>query len=715
MLLTEIYQDALATKCLIELLKTNLHLHLKGVTGSLDAVFIAAMAQEMSSSNHLVIASGKEEAFYLMNDIETLLDDADAELEHKRVLLFPSSQRKSRDAEPDAGNVLLRSEAIKQLNSGRPLLLVTYPEAMMEKVVSSRTLTSQTLQLCRGAKVDMDFAVDVLMEYDFERVDFVVEPGQYAVRGGIIDVFSYGSDNPYRIEFQGDAIESLRTFDPVSQLSIKQYDSVSIIPNLERPHEMHKRHNEKVNLLHYYGKRDVVWGEGLGFAFGNGGGEDGGEDLSTQDEIAKGLQELHVVEMGANTLFDSNIPIEETSERQPLFNKQFDLLLQNLANHMELGYRCFISTTSSQQKKRLERIFSEFPTSDGGHGLVQHENVGFLEQSLRAGFIDHTAKLLVYTDHEIFERYHKYTVRDLKSNSEALTMKELLELKPGDYVTHIDFGVGQFAGLQKIDNNGKQQEVIRLSYKGGDTLYISIHSLHKISRYVGKEGAAPSLDRLGSKKWELLKQKTKKRVKDIAKELISLYAKRKASQGFSFSPDNYLQNELEASFMYEDTPDQLKATREVKHDMESCAPMDRLVCGDVGFGKTEVAMRAAFKAVCDNKQVAVLVPSTILAFQHYNTFCERLKGMPVNIDYLNRFRTANERKRLLADLESGKIDILIGTHAITSKDVKYHDLGLLIVDEEQKFGVSMKEKLRQMKVNVDCLTLTATPIPRTLQ
>ncbi len=402
------------------------------------------------------------------------------------------------------------------------------------------------------------------------------------------------------------------------------------------------------------------------------------------------------------------------TERQPMFNKQFEMLLQSLNSYIDKGYRCLLNVANVQQQKRLEKIFTEFPTADG-EGLLCRKEITYQNLSLRAGFIDHSLKLLCYTDHEIFERYHKYVVRDLQQSREAMTMKELLELKPGDYVTHMDFGVGRFMGLQKIENNGKEQEVIRIEYRDNGYLYISIHALHKISRYVGKDGVPPTLNKLGSSSWNLLKQKTKKQVKDIAKDLILLYAKRKATRGFAFSADSYLQNELEASFIYEDTPDQNKATQDVKHDMEHSAPMDRLVCGDVGFGKTEVAIRAAFKAVCDSKQVAVLVPSTILAFQHYNTFCNRLDGMPVNVDYLNRFRTTKEKNKILKELKEGKIDILIGTHAITGNGVEFKKLGLLIIDEEQKFGASVKEKLRQMKVNVDCLTLTATPIPRTLQ
>lgn len=755
--MTEIYKDASVVTHLLDLLKfsretssrpsvvadngnnvtqnTNLRIHVKGVTGSADAVLCGAVAEELNHCNHLVIAGSKEDAFYLQNDLETLLDDTGVETERKRVLLFPASYRKTHDVEDtDNANVLMRSEVVKQLNSGRCLVVVTYPEALVEKVVSSHTLTQRTLQVAKGARLDMDTVVDVLMDYDFERVDFVVEPGQYAVRGGIIDVFSFANDNPYRIEFFDDEVDSLRTFDTVSQLSIKQYDKISIIPNLEQHHEIQQQVDEKVTLIHYYGSDDVVWTEGLMFISENidklyADAKQTHDKVSqtatvkpvplgdiycTANEMLHDLLRCRTVELGGTAFFSKATVLDADTERQPMFNKQFDMLIDSLNNYLDKDYRCLLNVSNGQQRKRLEKILAEFPTAEG-EGLARRDKIEFLPSSLRAGFIDHNTHLLCYTDHEIFERYHKYVVRDLQSNREALTLKELMELKPGDYVTHIDYGVGRFMGLQKIENDGKVQEVIRLEYKNNDTLYISIHSLHKISRYVGKEGAAPTLNRLGSNTWQVLKQKTKKQVKDIAKDLIKLYAQRKASQGFAFSADTYLQNELEASFLYEDTPDQYKATQDVKHDMEASSPMDRLVCGDVGFGKTEVAIRAAFKAVCDSKQVAVLVPSTILAFQHYNTFCDRLQGLPVNIDYLNRFRSTKERNKILADLKSGKLDILIGTHAIAGKAVQFKNLGLLIVDEEQKFGVSVKEKLRQMKVNVDCLTLTATPIPRTLQ
>jgi len=729
--------------------KGETRLNVKGLTGSLVAVHGATLASHYQDRSLLFLVGNKEEAFYLQNDLETLLGEADADIDHKRVLLFPTTYRRAYQSDDtDNANVLMRSEVVKQLGSGRSLVVVTYPEALAEKVISQKTLVKNTLEIFKGSALDMDYVIDILNEYGFEREDFVVQPGQFAVRGGIIDVFSYANEHPFRIEFFDDNVESLRSFDTVTQLSVKQYDRINILPNLERgiasddEVEDADKEAERVGLLSYFASSDIVLASGLlpaceamenGLASARAEFEKIQKDKEkgivrlqnakpdelycSANEFLKTLMNCNVIETDSSPFFSKAHVVECGSEPQPTFNKQFDLLQKSLADFNERGYQLFVSVSGEQQRKRLAKIFAgkENATDDTSAFVDGQMRLSIFDFQLAKGFIDHDEKLLCFTDHEIFERYHKYTVRDMSQNRESLTLKELFELKPGDFVTHIDYGVGRFSGLEKIDTNGKQQEVIRLVYKNNDTLYISIHSLHKISRYVGKDGVPPVLNRLGSNTWQALKQKTKRQVKDIARDLIALYAKRKATRGFAFSADSYLQNELEASFMYEDTPDQLKATIDVKSDMESPSPMDRLVCGDVGFGKTEVAIRAAFKAVCDSKQVAVLVPSTILAFQHYNTFCERLKGLPVNIDYLNRFRTTKERNQILANLESGKLDILIGTHAITNSKVKFKDLGLLIIDEEQKFGVSVKERLKQMRTNVDVLTLTATPIPRTLQ
>lgn len=751
MLLTELYtQSKIVEQIGTQLEAGEERIHLDGLTGSLSAVVAAALAERYPDKSQLLIATGKEEAYYLLNDLETLLEEEDKELEQKRVLLFPPSYRKPyrrpttanpdqpHEVQDDGGdlfetdnaNIMQRSEVVNQLNSGRPLMVVTFPEALSEKVVSSRTLTRNTLRIAKGTKVDMDFVMDVLQEYDFERVDFVVEPGQYAVRGGIIDVFSYANDNPYRIEFFDDIVDSLRTFDPVTQLSIHQYDTISVLPNMQRRAQDVVTIEDHVPLTHYFGTTDMVWVQGLMFAcdqietlYANTGRDD--SHYVSANDFLRSLLRCRILEQGNSTYFTKAVRLKANSLPQPALGKQFDLLIDTFNRYWERGYRILVTVANEQQQRRLTKVLASVqPTYDalaiaagkglGGKSLATA--VEFLDFQLSHGFVDEDQQLLCFTDHEIFERYHKYTVRDLRDSHQALTLKELFELKPGDFVTHIDYGVGRFSGLEKITTpGGNTQEVIRLIYKNNDTLYISIHGLHKISRYVGKEGTPPTLNRLGSNTWQVLKQKTKKQVKDIAKDLIALYARRKASKGFAFSADSYLQEQLEASFFYEDTPDQLKATQEVKHDMEDAVPMDRLICGDVGFGKTEVAIRAAFKAVCDSKQVAVLVPNTILAFQHYNTFHERLQGLPVNIDYLNRFRTTKEKNEIYQKVENGKIDILIGTHAITNKNLHFKDLGLLIIDEEQKFGVSAKEKLRQMKTGVDTLTLTATPIPRTLQ
>ena len=747
MILTDLYKDSLFIKNITNHLSSSkARLHVDGMTGSLPAVAIAALAQRMPTVSQLIIAPSKEEAYYLQNDLEALLT---GDKEGSRVMLFPTSYRKAYHYDPDQtenANILMRNEVVKTLSGSEPLIVVSYADALNEKVVSSNTFRANTLRIARGQKLDMWEAVERLQEMGFEREDFVVEPGQYAVRGGIVDVYSFASDLPFRIEFFDDEVDSLRTYDTVSQLSVKQMERIDIVPDFQGVKrgdegESERSIESRVSLMEYFGSDDIVWTQSLMMtaeqmeklladtrkAYSDrladkehpvAGDLPKPEEMScSANEFLHKLLDCKIVEYGNSHYFSQAERIEHHSEPQPAFNKQFDLLTANLADYAERGYHLLITVSNDSQEKRLKKIFEESENSPTFNfdSTRSSNSIQLSTFNLSHGFIDHDAKVLCYTDHEIFDRYHKYTVKDLRSTHEALTLKELFELKPGDFVTHIDYGVGRFSGLEKVTNNGKSQELIRLIYKGGDVLYISIHGLHKISRYVGREGEAPTLNRLGSNTWQVLKAKTKRQVKDIAKDLIALYAKRKASQGFAFSEDCSMQEQLEASFLYEDTPDQLKATVAVKHDMEGRAPMDRLVCGDVGFGKTEVAIRAAFKACCDDKQVAVLVPNTILAFQHYNTFRERLKGMPVRVDYLNRFRTTKEKNQIYKDTEEGKIDILIGTHAITNKQLKFKDLGLLIIDEEQKFGVSVKEKLKQMRVGVDCLTLTATPIPRTLQ
>ena len=741
MILNELYADsALVADLAARLEGRGARLHVDGLTGSLPAVVAAALAAKKPTVNQLFVAPTKDDAFYLDNDLEALLPDG------QQVMLFPTSYRKAYtyDAEQtENANVLMRSEVLKAMSGGEPVLVVSYPEALSEKVVGSNTLTANTLHLRRGEHRDMWEVVDRLQEMGFEREDFVVEPGQYAVRGGIVDVFSYASDLPYRVEFFDDSVDSLRTYDAATQLSVKQLDKVDIVPRMDNMTDAQKVPERRVTLLEYFSGSDIVWCQSLlqvaqrvdalhdetrkaydarlaDTAHPIAGTLPKPDEMSaTANEFLHKLLDLNIVEYGNSHYFSNEERLTTVSEPQPVFNKQFDMLMANLRQRADEGYRLIITVGNESQEKRLQKVLSEQGSGTGDAkqdgNLLDTGHLTLTTFNLSHGFVDHSERVLCYTDHEIFERYHKYTVKSLSAAHEAMTLKELFELKPGDFVTHIDYGVGRFSGLEKVTTNGKSQELIRLVYKDNDVLYISIHGLHKISRYVGREGETPTLNRLGSNTWQVLKQKTKRQVKDIAKDLIALYAKRKASHGFAFSADGYLQEQLEASFIYEDTPDQLKATMAVKHDMEEQAPMDRLVCGDVGFGKTEVAIRAAFKACCDSKQVAVLVPSTVLAFQHYNTFSQRLKDMPVRVDYINRFRTTKERNQIIKDLADGKIDILIGTHAILNKDLKFKDLGLFIIDEEQKFGVSAKEKLKQMKVGVDCLTLTATPIPRTLQ
>ncbi|MCX6232177.1 MAG: transcription-repair coupling factor [Bacteroidetes bacterium] len=697
---------------------------IKGLNGS-SLVLVANAIIKQCQGIHLFILSDKEKAAYFYNDLENLSGEASFDYDNKNILFYPTSYKKPYQVEEtENANVLLRSEVLNRLSQSRHApIIVSYPEALCEKVITKKNLQSNTLKLKKGESVNHDFIMDLLIEYEFERVDFVVESGQFSVRGGLIDVFSFSNDFPYRIEFFGDEVESIRSFDPVNQLSKQQLDNISILPNIQH----HKFSEFRESLLEFIPKPASIWIENMEYASDKINAEfvkaeqafeaialDTGHKkpqqlFVTASEFLREILDFNIIEIGNYPMLKNNKEIFFNTSPQPVFNKNFEMLFRNLVENTENGYQNIIVSDNQKQIERLDRIFTEINTNK------EHISYTHLNCALNEGFIDNDLKLCCYTDHQLFERYHKYKLNEFSQNKEALTLKEIYDLKPGDYVTHTDHGIGRYGGLEKINNNGKEQEAIRLIYKEDDILYVSIHSLHRISKYSGKEGSLPSLSRLGSPAWQNLKNKAKQKVKDIAKDLIKLYAERKAAKGFAFNADTYLQNELEASFIYEDTPDQLKATNDVKKDMEADFPMDRLVCGDVGFGKTEIAVRAAFKAVADSKQVAILVPTTILALQHYKTFRERLKDFPCKTEYINRFKTTAQKTQILKDLKAGKIDILIGTHRLVSKDVGFKDLGLLIIDEEQKFGVAVKEKLKQIKVDVDTLTLTATPIPRTLQ
>lgn len=702
--------------------QSNARVQLRGLTGSAGS-FIAAGVHYVLNHPLLAILPDKEEAAYFLNDLEHLIGQ-------DNVLFFPASYRRPYEIEEvDNANILLRAEVLNRINKeSKPVIIVTYPEALTEKVVTKSHLSKNTLEVRQDEKISIDFINDVLNEYGFRRVDYVVEPGQFSVRGGIVDVFSFSNDHPYRIEFFGDDVDSIRSFDPISQLSVHKLVKATIIPNVQD--KMLLEHRQ--SFLQYISPNTSVWVKDHELTIDKIEKEFDhavkaytrlGETVISHlepeelyvrsDVFSKQLLDFPIVEFGNRFYLEPGLTIKYNFAPQPAFNKNFDLLTKNLNENIENGLRNIIFSDTAKQIERLYAIFEDIiPSFNPSDSKVFTP----ILLSIHEGFIDRENKLACYTDHQIFERYHRFRIKNsgYKKN-EAITLKELKGLNPGDYVTHIDHGIGRFGGLEKIEVNGKMQEAIRLVYKDNDVLYISITSLHRISKYAGKEGAVPKIDKLGSNAWNNLKQKTKKKVKEIAFDLIKLYAQRKAMKGFQFSKDTYLQNELEASFIYEDTPDQLKVTQDVKKDMEQPSPMDRLVCGDVGFGKTEVAIRAAFKAVTDGKQVAVLVPTTILALQHYKTFKERLSGFPCTVDYINRFKSSREQKETLAKLADGKIDILIGTHKLAGKEVKFKDLGLLIIDEEQKFGVAVKDKLKTMKATVDTLTLTATPIPRTLQ
>ncbi|MBD1433110.1 transcription-repair coupling factor [Sphingobacterium sp. DN00404] len=696
----------------------NPKVHLKGLIGSSDAM-VAAAAYKLQERPFIFILPTHEEASYFLSDLESILD--------KQILFFPTSFRKAFEfTQTDASHVLQRAEALSALShaSELPKMLVTYPEAIAEKVINRDDLEKNTLSITQQSKLSIDFINEFLYEYDFERVDFVYEPGQFAIRGGIVDIFSFSNDLPYRIEFFGDDIESIRTFDVETQLSVSKIHTVTIVPNVQAKFLS----NNHISLLEYIDRDSVIWLKDVQFTLdilkdgykkasefwkalpekdikANSEWIDPRVIFTTDRSFGEMLFDFPNIEFGKQFYYKADETLLFDTHPQPSFNKDFNLLIHNFKENEKQRIQNLIFSDATKQ---IERIFTILEDIDKSVTFIP------VHRALREGFRDDDQKLACYTDHQIFDRYYKYKRKKGYERSQAITLKELRDLKPGDYITHIDHGVGKYAGLEKVEVNGKTQEMIRLVYADNDLLYVNINSLNRISKYSGKEGTVPKMNKLGTDAWDKLKKTTKKKVKDIARDLIKLYAKRKAQTGNAFSPDTYLQNELEASFIYEDTPDQEKATNDVKRDMESPHPMDRLVCGDVGFGKTEVAIRAAFKAVADSKQVAVLVPTTILALQHYRTFSERLKGLPANIDYINRFKSSKQIKDTLSRLAEGKIDIIIGTHRLVSKDVKFKDLGLMIIDEEQKFGVSVKEKLKVMRENVDSLTLTATPIPRTL-
>lgn len=714
-------QDAVVSQLKSALTGSNTGwVHARGLAGSQDTVVMATLYQQ-DAKPMLIIAQDREEANYLLDDLQHLLESQEPQL-------FPTSYKRPYHYEPDMvdnANVLQRAEVLAKLNhkGTAPTIVVTYPEALVEKVINKKSLTSNTFSIKVGDSLDLNFIIELLAGYDFERSDFVYEPGQFSVRGGILDVFSYSGDLPYRIELFGAEVESIRTFDPETQLSVTPTKQFSLVPDVQTKLMTESRES----FLNFWPEGTQIWIndyksmlEVLDLAYAKA--EEQYQTIKAQGGVVlvkepdqlfedatvwrKQLKGCKVIEFGHKFHGKTETTIQFQARTQPSFNKDFNKLTQVLSEHQAAGKTCIIAAEQPRQLERLQTIVEEIDD------FVKFQP---LYIPLRAGFEDELNQVVCYTDHQLFDRYHRFKGKEKYSKSKSLTIKELKTLKAGDYVTHFDHGVARFVGLERVESNGKQQEAVRLVFKDDDYMLVSIHALHKLSKYSGKEGQPPGLSKLGSQEWENKKNRVKKQVKDIARELIKLYAKRKLAPGFAYSPDGYLQAELESSFLYEDTPDQAKATADTKTDMEKPHPMDRLVCGDVGFGKTEVAIRAAFKAVCDSKQVAVLVPTTILAMQHYRTFRDRVAHLPCNVEYINRFKSTKQINETLAKLKEGKVDILIGTSAIVGKKIEFKDLGLLIIDEEQKFGVKVKDKLKEMKVNVDCLTLSATPIPRTLQ
>ena len=726
-------------------LPTPTYQHLTGLNGSAIAFVFAAIYNNAATKlyNHIIVLRDAEEAAYFHNTLENITSAL-------HLFYFPSSFKNKKNYRLlNASHVMLRTECLTHfsnpLSNGRVGAIITYPEALFEKVVLSKTLSDNIISIKQAEVIDVHAIMEKFVGYGFDRTDFVYEPGQFALRGGILDIYSFGNEKPYRIELFGNEVDSIRIFDAETQLSERKLLQVNIIPNTDVLQQAGSDEAaEKTSIINFLPANTIVWSEDWQFIKEKieqqqedldlflsiintqkntkQQAEDEAElhikidvkqtDFATATELQNEIAQHHIIEFGKTAYFANGIAqpkineIVFTTKEQPSFNRQFDLLIKNLKEYEAKKYNIFIFADNPKQLERLHTIFTD---------LKAEIQVTPIPTAIHQGFIDDALQLVCYTDHQIFQRYHKYKVKQAFNKNKALTLKTLRELQPGDYVTHIDHGVGVYSGLQKIEANGKMQEAVRIQYKDGDLLYVNISSLHKIGKYSGKEGSIPKTNKLGSDVWNKLKEKTKTQIKDIATDLIKLYAQRKSQEGFAHAPDNYMQTELEASFIYEDTPDQAKATEDVKKDMEKPQPMDRLVCGDVGFGKTEIAIRAAFKTCCDGKQAAVLVPTTILAYQHYKTFGERLKDFPVTVDFVNRFKTAKEKKLTLQKLAEGKIDIIIGTHAILSKDVQFKDLGIMIIDEEQKFGVAAKEKLKQLRTTVDSLTLTATPIPRTLQ
>ncbi len=721
--LLQLYAQSPNVRALIDFLKgQESSIITQGLIGSQKAMISSTIFKEVGRS-HLFILNDKEEAAYFENDISNLL-------EKKDILFFPDSFKKvGQFEEVNKNNIRLRTETLNRLmhSQTRGEIIVSYPEALVEKIVEAKKLSENIIHMNVGEKLDVDFIVDLLVEYGFKRTDFVYEPGEFSIRGGIVDIFSFGNDFPYRVELFDDEVESLRTFDPESQLSKKRIKELTIIPDINT--QFSKELN--ATIFDFTPENLIIWVNDFSITkdllqnlyekaleeFSRLELVDVDEDhpfkqqkidavFEKKENILEHFNKYQKIYFKKDTRTTALKVIDFDATPQPNFNRNFDLLISDLNGNTLNNTLNFLFTENVKQIERFYHIFE-----DSGKEVQFHP----VSKALSVGFVDRDLKLVCYTDHQIFNRFHKYTLKQGYNKSKALSIKALRDLQPGDYVTHIDHGVGVFSGLERIEVNGQQQEAVRLKYQNNDLLYVNINSLHKISKYSGKEGQVPRINKLGSDAWQNLKRKTKRKVRDIAKELIALYAKRKAQVGFQFSEDSYLQDELEASFIYEDTPDQLKATQSVKADMEKNVPMDRLVCGDVGFGKTEVAIRAAFKAVADNKQVAVLVPTTILALQHYKTFSKRLENYPCTVDYLNRFKTTKQKNETLKGLADGTIDIVIGTHALLGKKTMFKNLGLLIIDEEQKFGVGAKEKLRSLAVNIDTLTLTATPIPRTLK